>query len=353
MDMAATILPSYIKDSGDLKTEPFGSGLINTTWRVYDKESVYILQKINSAVFKDPASIAENVRMISEYLKRAAPGYLFVDPIRTLDDEDLAYREGEGYYRLTPFIKGSHSIDVVEDAGVAYEAARQFGQFTALLSGMDASRLHITIPDFHNLRLRFNQFRSSLQHGNQGRIGQAGELVDFLLAQEGIVLAYDQLRVNPEFRLRVMHHDTKISNVLLDANNKGLCVIDLDTVMPGYYISDVGDMLRTYLSPASEEETDFSQIKIREDIFDAILRGYLEEMNKVLTKTEKQSFVYAGKFMIYMQAIRFLTDHFNDDLYYGAAYPGHNLNRANNQATLLRQLQAAESRLLDILEPYI
>src|SRR5206468_9716554 len=135
------------------------------------------------------------------------------------------------------------------------------------------------------------------------------------------------IKVNPLFRQRVTHHDTKISNVLFNEQDKAVCVIDLDTVMPGYFISDVGDMMRTYLSPTSEEEKDFAKINVREEFFEAIVTAYLSEMKGQLTEIEKSHFIYAGKFMIYMQAIRFLTDHLNNDLYYGARYEGHNLIR--------------------------
>jgi hypothetical protein len=136
--------------------------------------------------------------------------------------------------------------------------------------------------------------------------------------------------------------------VLFDANNKGICVIDLDTVMPGYFISDVGDMLRTYLSPVSEEETDFSKIEVRDSFYSAIVAGYYAEMKDELTEVEKQHFFYAGEFMIYMQALRFLTDYFNDDRYYGSSYEGHNRNRAENQLVLLDCLMDKKSRLEEL-----
>jgi Ser/Thr protein kinase RdoA (MazF antagonist) len=148
------------------------------------------------------------------------------------------------------------------------------------------------------------------------------------------------------FLQRVTHHDTKISNVLFDKEQRGICVIDLDTLMPGYFISDVGDMMRTYLSVAGEEEKDFSLISVREDYFLAIVDGYSSEMRNDLTEEERKWFVFAGKFMIYMQAIRFLADHLNDDIYYGAKYEGHNFIRANNQLCLLDRLEEKEQQLL-------
>ncbi|ULQ53464.1 phosphotransferase enzyme family protein [Flavihumibacter fluvii] len=351
--MVQSILPEFLLASEDMRSEPFGSGLINSTWRIYNNQAEYILQKINTSVFQHPHFIAENVRKIADYLNKKYPDYQIVVPIKTRTNQELAFVEGDGYYRLVPFVKGSHTLNVVNTPEEAYEAAKQFGKFTALLSGMDARELHNTIPDFHNLRLRYDQFQQSLKKGNQERIAAAAGAVRYIQEQVSIVEEFDAICNNPEFKIRVMHHDTKINNVLLDNNKKGICVIDLDTVMPGYFISDAGDMLRTYLSPASEEETDLSKNSIREDIFSAIVRGYMEEMKAVLTPAEKAAFVYAGKFMIYMQAIRFLADHFNNDVYYGARYKGHNYNRAMNQIDLLQKLIAKEKILLGILNKYI
>ncbi|KYP13432.1 aminoglycoside phosphotransferase family protein [Flavihumibacter sp. CACIAM 22H1] len=351
--MEQKILPAYLRETTNLTTETFGSGLINSTWKVTDQSGTYILQRINKDVFKNPELIAYNVREIASYLKAHHPDYLFVEPIKTLDNQELVVSEDNGYYRLMPFIKHSHSIDVVSEPSQAYEAARQFGRFTALLEGMNTDLLHTTIPDFHNLSLRYRQFETAVQSGDAARIQTAAPEIAYLQEQSGIVSAYADICANPDFHQRVTHHDTKISNVLLDKNNKGLCVIDLDTVMAGYFISDVGDMLRTYLSPASEEETDLSKISIRTAIFEAIVNGYLSEMNPILTHAEKKAFIYAGKFMIYMQAIRFLTDYLNLDRYYGCRYPEHNLRRTQNQIRLLQELEKKEPELTEILNRYI
>jgi Ser/Thr protein kinase RdoA (MazF antagonist) len=160
-----------------------------------------------------------------------------------------------------------------------------------------------------------------------------------------IVSTYERIKTMPQFKLRVTHHDTKISNVLYDKNDKSICVIDLDTVMPGYFISDIGDMMRTYLSPVSEEEQDLAKVCIRDDFYKAIVDGYYGQMKGELTEAEKGFFFYAGTFMIYMQALRFLTDHINNDIYYGARYEGHNLIRAKNQIALLEELLKKESSL--------
>jgi Ser/Thr protein kinase RdoA (MazF antagonist) len=317
---------------------PFGSGLINTTWEIIDKEgnSKYILQKINQQIFKQPADIAFNIRLIDNYLKNHLPDYLFVSPVATIAGNELV-KTDDGFYRMFPFITNSHTINVVEKPLQAYEAAKQFGKFTKLLSALDASQLKITLPDFHNLTLRYQQFEKALETGNPVRTAQSEDLIGVIKENKRIADEYEICK--EKFTVRVAHHDTKISNVLFDEADKGLCVIDLDTVMPGYFISDVGDMMRTYLCPVSEEEKVFSKIIIRKEFYDAVTAGYLSEMGAELTENEKLHFHYAGEFMIYMQALRFLTDHLNDDIYYGAKYKGHNFVRAGNQITLLQSLQ--------------
>ena len=325
--------------------KPFGSGLINNTWLISDGADDYILQRINHNVFKQPANIATNIRLISEYLTKHQPGYLFITPLRTITGEDMMVINGAGYFRVFPFVKNSHTIDAVTSPSQAYEAAKQFGRFANLLKDFPVDQLTITIPDFHNLPLRFDQFKTANKNGNYDRIKSAAELINFLVQQEEIVEISKQIGNDTNFKKRVTHHDTKISNVLFDENEKGLCVIDLDTVMPGYFISDLGDMMRTYLSPVSEEEKDLSKIEIRDEYYKAIVEGYLSELGDELSKKEKENLVYAGKFMIYMQALRFLTDHLNNDIYYGAKYEGHNLLRATNQVTLLKLLMQKESEL--------
>jgi Ser/Thr protein kinase RdoA (MazF antagonist) len=317
---------------------PFGSGLINTTWRIADKQgnAKYILQKINQQIFKQPADIALNIRLIDNYLKGLSSTYLFISPAVTMSGDELV-KTDNGFYRMFPFVANSHTIDVVEKPQQAYEASRQFGKFTKLLSGFDPLKLKITLPDFHHLTLRYQQFQIALKTGNRKRIEQSADLIAIIKQNKRIVEEYEVCK--EKFRVRVTHHDTKISNVLFNQADKGLCVIDLDTVMPGYFLSDVGDMMRTYLSPVSEEEKDFSKIIIRAAFYDAIVAGYLLEMAAELTEVEKQHFHFSGEFMIYMQAIRFITDHLNDDSYYGAKYEGHNFVRAGNQITLLQRLQ--------------
>ena len=334
--MFESILSIYGLDPDKADVQPFGDGLINHTWKVRTGKKSYILQKVNDKVFKNPVDIDKNLSLLSKYLSREDPEYLFVSPVVASNGESLIHAD-TGYFRLFPFIAESTALNALTKAEEAYEAAKQFGKFSRILAGFKAEELNITIPDFHNLILRYAQFTHACKQALPERLEKARECIAFIIDHQGIVNTYREIIDNKNIPLRVIHHDTKISNVLFDNRNKGICVIDLDTVMPGYFISDVGDMMRTYLSAASEEETDFSKICTRKDFFKAIHDGYMQEMESVLTPEEKQYFTYSGEFIIYMQAIRFLTDYLQNDIYYGAKYEDHNFNRARNQIVLLKE----------------
>ena len=349
--MLEKILPLYNIKTSDCIIQPFGSGLINNTWKIVCRDKCFVLQRINEQVFKKPEYIDENIQAIATYLCNHFRDYTFISPVKSTDGQTLVHIKELGYFRLLPFVP-SVSHDVVTDTSLAFEAAKQFGRFTKLLSGFPEEGLHVTIPNFHNLTLRYEQFQTALNNGNRERINESKYSIDFLQHQKTITDEFENITQNKAFRRRVIHHDTKISNVLFNEQGKGLCIIDLDTVMPGYFISDMGDMMRTYLSPVSEEEKDFSKIIIREDYFEAIVKGYLEEMGSELSDIEINHIVYSGKFMIYMQALRFLADYINNDIYYGAAYEKHNFVRAQNQIVLLQKLLEKEDVLNDIVQKY-
>lgn len=347
--MISSILEAYNIDPSQSILEPLSSGLINGTWKVTYRSQQYILQRINRNVFKDPDQLADNLRLLNNYVKEHAPSYLFVASLKTAGGDEMVQSADGEYYRLSPFVKDSRTINVVATPEQGYEAACQFSAFTRLFAGFNASLLAVTIPDFHNLTLRYRQFEEALEQGNPQRIKESAGIIAGIQENLFIVQEYERICSGNKIRSRVTHHDTKISNVLFNANGKGICVIDLDTVMSGYFISDLGDMMRTYLSPVNEEEKDFSKIEVREDFFRAIIQGYLKNLGKEFTDEEYDFIFYAGLFMIYMQAIRFLTDHLKNDVYYGAAYEGHNLIRAINQLTLLNRLKEKEKKLQAII----
>ncbi|HEY3371409.1 MAG TPA: aminoglycoside phosphotransferase family protein [Prolixibacteraceae bacterium] len=345
------ILKDFGIDPDKCKIKPLGDGLINSTWIVTEISSGkdFVFQKINDKVFKLPENITYNIRLVDDYLKEKHPDYLFTSPIKATNGSDMIKSQDGGYFRLFKYVHGSITHNELKKPVQAYEAAKQFGKFTNLLSGINISDLKTTIPDFHNLSLRYEQFTDSLKNASPARYENAREGIQFLIENQNIADKYKEIIQSPEFKLRVTHHDTKISNILFNSEDKGLCVIDLDTVMPGYFISDLGDMMRTYLSPVSEEEKDFNKIEVRIDFFQAIVQGYLSEMKDELTAAEKESIVYSGKFMIYMQALRFITDYLNNDIYYGSRYEGHNLVRGLNQVSLLKRYLDQEPQLSEVV----
>eukprot|EP01038_Epipyxis_sp_PR26KG_P016251 gene16251-22130_t len=443
----------------------------------------YIFQIINEDVFADPTLIDENINRISRYLDIHYPQYSHLRLVPSIfDNQTLLYSlENDYYFRLFYFIDNSTSYNTVDSPEQAYAASQAFGIFSRVLSNFDYSTLNITIPYFHDLTCRFEEYLENLSYTSNDRLNIAKPVIELIQNHADILITYQQNIVgNPMFKLRVMHHDTKISNCLFRKNEKkkyknenqnnfnshsqhkhdirishrlltyqktplvnnnqlgnnntnnsngnsmwsnlnltnlfhrsfssvssddnhdisitihkkiiyhnnnshnnsfidnnnyeALCVVDLDTVMPGLIISDIGDMIRTYSSPISEESeccthftteeldqtieyynSDFinqyitemrnSKVKIRIDFVTAIIEGYLDVMGKELTDEEKHFLIFSGKYMIYMQAIRFLSDFLDDDRYYSTNYTLHNLCRAINQLVLLEDLIMHEDQL--------
>lgn len=313
------------------------SGLINSTVKIQAKEGTFILQKINNNVFKNPKWIDENIQLLSKHLHQIHSNYLFTKPVSTIDNETLVCLNNN-YYRAFHFIQDTYTLDTVSSETQAYQAANAFANFTYNFSGFNSNQLQDTIPNFHNLNLRFIQFKEALKQGNQKRIEENTSFIEELLHQSTICKKFSVFTKSAEAFKRVTHHDTKINNVLFN-NHKAVCVIDLDTVMAGYFISDVGDMIRTYVCPATEDETDFSKIVVREEVIQAIYDGYMHAMHTKLSNFEKQHFYFAGEAIIYMQALRFFTDYILNDIYYKTNSTHHNLIRAKNQFILVKALQ--------------
>ena len=335
-----SLLPAFGLKSDEWFVKPIGAGLIHGTYVVEDQSGVpgYILQHLNNAVFRVPEDISWNLGRMQAFLLEKQDAYFVPFPLKTVLGEDYLIKD-QKYFRISPFVPGSHAVTICTSPEQAFEAATQFGKFTAAFTGFNVSTLRYTIPRFHDLSFRWEQFVEATRNGDGNRIREAAAEIKFLAGREDIVRTYASMVNDAECRLRVTHHDTKISNVLFNDLDKGLCVIDLDTVMPGYHVSDLGDMYRTYLSPASEESLDLEEVNVRTEYLEAIRDGYLSQMQELLTPREVDLLDYAGSFMIYMQALRFLSDHLNNDIYYGASYEGHNLMRARNQIKLLQSYE--------------
>ncbi|MDI1343607.1 MAG: aminoglycoside phosphotransferase family protein, partial [Pseudolabrys sp.] len=248
-------------------------------------------------------------------------------------------KEG-GWWRCYLFVEKARTYDVIEHPVQAKEAARAFGEFQHLLMDLPGPRLHETIPHFHHTRQRFNRLREVIDANPQGRCQAAAADIAFALEREPMVDRLLDLQARGVIPERITHNDTKLNNVMLDdATGAGLCVIDLDTVMPGLALYDFGDMVRTATNSAAEDEADLSRIEARLPIFEALVEGYLSATGSFLTEPECAQLVFAGRLITYEIGLRFLTDHLEGDIYFKTRRPGHNLDRARNQFALLKRLE--------------
>lgn len=336
--MNLSILQAWGLDETKFEVQKIGSGHIHQTLKLEGEDS-YVIQKLNTSVFKDPELIEKNIGLVREHLSKHKPDYLFLASIPTLENKNVHF-DGENYWRLTKFVVNSTTIDIVENTEAAYEAARAFGELGKNLDGISIDDFEESIVNFHNLDFRFEEFKTALANGLKDRKEKASSLIDFYLTNDSILKTYQDILSQKTLPLRVQHHDTKINNVLLDKGSfKALAICDLDTLMPGYFISDLGDMVRTYTSLESEDSTNWDEVRIRPDYYEALINGYLSEMDEALTSKEKENLHYAGQFMIYMQGLRFLSDYLQGDTYYPVKYDLHNFDRAKNQMVLLESLQ--------------
>lgn len=330
----------------DFSAETLGGGLINHTFRIQVNGSApFLLQQINRNVFPQPLDVQENYIRIWEYARTHSNGIRLPAPIFTSGQASMFIDDHENHWRAFEFLQQTRSFPVAETPEQAAATARTFALFTAAFSDFDASRLKPVIPGFHDLSWRYRQFEEALETGNKDRMARAVRQIEALKERVRYRDLYETIRDSGQYPVRVMHHDAKIANILFsEQNGQVVCPVDFDTVMPGHFFSDLGDMIRSMAACLDENSTDLTALCIRPEFYHAILEGYLPVMEQRFTDAEKKHIHYAGILMIYMQALRFLTDHLNNDRYYRITHPEHNFERALNQLTLLEQL---ESFLLD------
>ncbi len=334
-----SVLPLFGLAAKDFSVDRVGSGHIHQTYRLAGRQN-YILQRVNKDVFKDPDRIASNLRIASDFLQGTVPDYTFLTCIRSLTGREMEYDTAGFPWRLFPFIANTITIDKVSSTEESYQAAREFARLTRYLDKVDVKKFQATIPQFHDLSLRKQQFEEALASAGQIR-KEAAACIAACQRFFPLVDKYETLIASGALRLRIVHNDTKINNVLFDQDTgKTVGVIDLDTLMPGYFIYDLGDMVRTFVCPVSEEERDVSLVTFRKDIYDAMLSGYLSEMNSVMSDEERSAIPFAGQMMTYIMALRFLADYLRGNTYYHITYPEQNLVRATNQLRLLEVLSA-------------
>ena len=342
---------------------PYGDGHINDTLLgVYQTPSGptrYIHQRINHNVFKQPEKVMENIERVTRYAReriQAAGG----DPNRetlTL----IPARDGRFYYqtpdgntwRTYAYIEGARTYEIPQNLGQVYHAARAFGNFQKLLDDLPGERLHETIPNFHHTRKRFDAFLQALAADPANRAGSVKAEIDFILRREKDASLVVDLLAQGKLPERVTHNDTKLNNVLIDdQTGEGICVIDLDTMMPGSVLYDFGDLIRMGTATAAEDERDLSRVGVDLRLFGELARGYLDSTRDFLTPTELDLLVFGGRLITYEQAIRFLGDYLNGDVYYKIHRPEHNLDRARTQIKMLEEMERKQEAMQELVRRY-
>jgi len=335
-------LDAYTLPANQLSVFTLSGGLINNSFKVTNEKLHYsfLLQQINHNVFTNPADVQDNYQLLWEFIIEKKIKLHIPAPKYFLDNKNLFIDNKNNYWRVFEFIENSMMLPIAESTAQAKDTAKTFAEFTASFSKLNIELIKETIPDFHNLGFRFRQFRESVERGNAARNIKAAYLINELNKRINYVHFFESLKTKKEFPKRVMHHDAKIANILFDkTNGKVICPVDFDTVMPGYFFSDLGDMIRSMACSLDESSVDFENISIRKDFYQAITEGYLSVMNNQFTPAEKSHIHHAGILMIYMQALRYLADYLNEDIYYRINYPEQNFDRAKNQFILLNDLE--------------
>ncbi len=346
-----------------LEAAPYGTGHINDTFAaVYDQAGTrvrYIHQRLNTRVFRTPERLMENVERVCRHtgakIRESAPrgdaSRRVLALVPAVDGRPYWIDDAGDYWRTYFFIEGATTHDVIVSTDQAREAARAFGSFQALLADLPAEDLHETIPDFHHTRKRFEALKRAAEEDSRDRARHAGPELDFAFSNEPLAGILLDLHDAGEIPTRITHNDTKLNNVMLDdRTGEGICVIDLDTVMPGLSLYDFGDMVRTATSPAAEDERDLSKVRARPGMFEALARGFLSSAGAFLNATERAHLVTAGKLLTFENGIRFLTDYLSGDVYFKTRREDHNLDRCRTQFALLRSLGEQESSLNKIVK---
>ena len=332
-------LPDYT--AGEITVEVVGGGLINYSYKISCQlKPDFLLQQINKNVFAHPEQVQENYIRIWEYSEFELTGLRLPSPKHCSKTTTLFIDKKENYWRAFEFINNARMFPIAEKPSQANATAKIFAKFTSAFEKFNLQMLNNVIPRFHDLSLRYRQFEEAMNGKAYERMTKALPIIEELKQRERYIHFYEIIIQSDEFPKRVMHHDAKIANVLFNnKTGKVICPVDFDTVMPGYFFSDLGDMIRSMVCPEDENSTDFDKIIVRKEFYEAIITGYLSIMEKQLTASEINYIHYSGLLIIYMQALRFLTDYLNGDIYYRIDYTDQNFNRAKNQLTLLQKLE--------------
>lgn len=343
---------------------PYGSGHINDTFLLtFDISGMgtirVILQRMNDSIFKEPEKLMENVLGVTSYLRKIIienggdPERETLNVIRTVANRPYFVDSEGGYWRSYKFIEGATCYDQVESPEDFYQSAVSFGNFQRLLAEYPAETLHETIEGFHDTKARFETFKKAVEADACGRAASVQKEIQFVLDHEDVANVFGDMLAKGEIPLRVTHNDTKLNNIMIDdKTRKGICVIDLDTVMPGLAMNDFGDSIRFGASTAAEDEQDLSKVSCDMDLFDIYAKGFIEGCGGKLTDKEIELLPMGAKVMTFECGMRFLTDYLEGDPYFKIHREGHNLDRCRTQFKLVEDMEAKWDTMQEIIKKY-
>jgi len=344
-------IASKFNTSGTIgEVKPHGGGHINDSYHLVNAETDspdYLLQRINHYVFRDVDLLMKNIARVTEHIttQMLAGGVPDISRralaiIPTTDGQSYFKDPDGNFWRVFNFIPDHVVFEMATDPALAYEGARMFGSFTSMLSELDPAHLGDTIPNFHNLKWRMSNLKKSIQEDPADRVKLVRDEISYVESSAGLMLTIHDLGEKGSIPHRVTHNDTKINNVLFDRDLKGLCVIDLDTVMPGYVHYDFGDGIRTFTNTGEEDDEDPGNVSMDLELYRSFAAGFLDSTRDILNRTEMDTLVYAGLLFPFMQGVRFLTDYIAGDVYYKTKHPEHNLVRTRAQLKLAQDGEA-------------
>lgn len=338
-------------------------GHINYTYKIVFEDggirTPYLLQKINTDTFRDPDALMENILGVTEHLRAyilehgGDPDRETLNVIKTVEGKPYYRNEADECYRMYKFITEAYTCQQIENPTVFYNAARAFGDFQRRLADYPSEKLHEILPDFHNTAKRFENLQKAIAENKSGRKGNVAAEIAFAQAREADSHVLVDLLAAGRLPLRVTHNDTKLNNVMFDNHtNKGICVIDLDTVMPGLSLYDFGDSIRFGANHAAEDEKDLSKVWLDLNLFENYVRGYLESTGESLTTTEIEYLPFSAKLLTFECGMRFLTDYLDGDTYFHTNYPDHNLDRCRTQFALVADMEKKMDEMKAIVSKY-
>ncbi len=354
-DKLKEVVFQFVEKNDATDVKPLGAGHINDSYKVKSGDNEYVLQRINHQIFKDVPQLQNNILRVTNHVRKKLEERKVSDIDRKVlnfvpaHDGKYYYKDADGnYWRLMDFVTDSKSYDTINPE-LARRAGLAFGDFQKMLADLPDGPLFETIPNFHNMEFRLEEFREAVEKNKAGRLSKVSDLVKEIEARAEEMTEPERLHREGKLPKRTNHCDTKVNNILFDSDDQVLCVVDLDTVMPGYVLSDFGDFMRTGANTGEEDDTNLDNVSIDLDIFEGYTKGYLENAASFLSQVEIDNLAFGAKLLTYMQTVRFLTDYLNGDTYYKTKHKEHNLERTLAQFKLLTSMEENFDKMQQIV----